>query len=349
MSKYFSEKFSGIAPYVPGEQPKNKLIKLNTNESPFPPSPLAMRLARQAVGNLQLYSDPNNTSLKAAAAEVWGIEPNQILFTNGSDEGLNFAVAAYCDSKTKAVFADVTYGFYPVFCNYNRVPYVEIPLKEDFTIDVDAFCKEEGTVLLANPNAQTGVYLPLAEVEKIVASNPNRVVVIDEAYIDFAEESAVKLLPKYENLLVVGTFSKSRSLAGARLGYVIGAPALLADINALIFCTNPFNVNPMTEAAGVGALLDTTYFQGNCEKIKENRAYLTRELERLGFTTLPSAANFVLTRHPEIEGAKLYAQLKEKGILVRHFAMPRISAYIRITIGSKEELTTLVEELEKLL
>lgn len=349
MSKYLSKKYAGLTPYVPGEQPKEKLIKLNTNESPFPPSPLAQRLARQAAGDLRLYSDPECTALKEAAAEYFGVQKENLIFSNGSDEILQFAFAAFCDASTPAKFADVTYGFYPVFAESLGIAYEEIPLKNDFTIDPADYYDAKATIFIANPNAQTGILLPVNEIEKIVARNPENVVVIDEAYVDFGGESAVPLTKKYENLLVVGTFSKSRSLAGARLGYAIGDKSLIADLNMLKYSFNPFNVNAMTAAAGVGALLDDEYFKKNCRTIIDNRAYLTDELKMLGFEVLPSSANFLLCKHPEKSGVELFKGLRSKGVLVRRFDINRINEYLRITIGSYDELKTLVEALRELL
>ena len=349
MSGFISDKFDGLTPYVPGEQPRVKLIKLNTNESPFPPSPFAQKMAREAAGDIQLYSDTDTKKLRAIAADKFGIGEENIVFSNGSDEILDFAIKAYCDEKTPAVFPDVTYGFYPVFCESNGVPYREIPLKEDMTIAPEAYFDARSTVVIANPNAQTGVALPLADVERIVKENPRNVVIIDEAYVDFGGESAIGLTKKYENLLVVGTFSKSRSLAGARLGFAIGNAELIKDLNKLRYSFNPYNVNKMTEAAGIGALIDETYFKKNCKAIMENRDYLTEELKALGFDVLPSSANFVLCSHKERAGAELHAALREKGILVRRFDMPRIKDHLRITIGSKEELSTLVAALKEIL
>lgn len=351
MSRFFSSKYSALTPYTPGEQPQErKYIKLNTNESPFPPSPYAQRLARQAAGDLQLYSDPECRALVRTAAQMLSVAEEELLFTNGSDEVLNFAMMAFCDADHPAVFPDVTYGFYPVIAELNAVPVERIPLREDFTIHVEDYIGLSGrTIFLANPNAPTGIALSLAEVERIVSGSPNSVVVVDEAYVDFGAESALGLIRKYDNLLVAQTFSKSRSLAGGRLGFGAGCPALIADLNAIKYSTNPYNVNRMTMAAGIGALADADYFKANCAAIKKNRDYTAKELRRLGFEVLDSKANFLFARHSKVGGQALYLALKERGILVRHFETERLRDYNRITIGSTEQMHTLISMLEAIL
>ena len=350
MSKFFSEKYSSLTPYVPGEQPKErKYVKLNTNESPFPPSPIAQRLAREAAGDLQLYSDPECRDLVKVASEKLGVEKDEILFTNGSDEILNFAFMAFCDEKHPAVFPNITYGFYPVFARLNGVPYREIPLTDDFSVNVEDYLGVGGTVFIANPNAPTGIALPLSDIERIVASNPDNVVVVDEAYVDFGAESAVSLTKKYDNLLVCQTFSKSRSLAGARLGFGVACAELIADLNTVKYSTNPYNINRMTAAAGIGALADEKYFKGNCEKIIATREKTAEKLKALGFELTDSKANFLFARHPKVGGKEVYLALREKGILVRHFDKPGISDYNRITVGSDEEMEALTEALTEIL
>ena len=349
MSRFFSDKFACLAPYTPGEQPKTrKFIKLNTNESPFPPSKAAIEAASEAAKSLELYSDPECRALTEKMAETLGVSFDEVLMTNGSDEILNFAFMAFCDATHPAVFPDITYGFYPVFANLSGIPYEEIPLKEDFSIDVDAFCGIGKTIFIANPNAPTGLLLPLSDIEKIVASNPDNVVVIDEAYIDFGGESAVPLTKKYDNLLVTQTFSKSRSMAGARLGFGVGNAKLIADLNTIKYSTNPYNVNAMTMAAGLGTLSDAEYTARNCRTIAENREYTAKALKKLGFTLTDSRANFLFAKHPHLSGEALYAALREKGILVRHFKKDRISDYCRITVGSREEMETLVKTIAEI-
>ncbi len=350
MSRFFSKKYDKLVPYVPGEQPQDKkYIKLNTNESPFPPSPIAQRLAREAAGDLRLYCDPDAKGLLEAASNYYGVSKDKLVFSNGSDDLINFAVMAFCDDEHPATFPDVTYGFYSVACTLNNVPFVTKPLKDDFSIDVNDYVGCGMTVLLSNPNAQVGLALPLSDVEKIIASNPDNVVVVDEAYVDFGAESAYRLVDKYDNLLVLHTLSKSRSLAGGRLGVGIGSKGLIADINTLRYSTNPYNVNRMTQAAGIGAFNDVEYFEKNRKTIMETRAFTKAELEKLGFTVTDSKSNFVLAGSSDIAGRELYLKLKDRGILIRHLDMPRIENYNRITIGSLDEMKALIAEIKDIL
>lgn len=346
MSRYFSKKFESLVPYTPGEQPKErKYIKLNTNESPFPPSEKAMEKTAEAVKHLQLYCDPECSKLTRKASEVFSVGTDEILFTNGSDEILNFAFAAFCDEAHPAVFPDITYGFYPVFAEINRVPYETVPLKDDFRIAVEDYVGINKTIFIANPNAPTGIALSLDEIERIVSSNPDSVVVIDEAYVDFGGESAVGLIHKYNNLLVTQTFSKSRSLAGGRLGFGIACKELIADLNTMKYSTNPYNINSLTQAVGTGILEDEEYTKENCKTIMENRVYLTKKLEEMGFFVLPSKANFIFAKHDKIEGKTLYENLKRKGVLIRHFDSERIKDYNRITVGTRKQMDILIEKI----
>ncbi len=350
MSRFFSDKFSSLTPYTPGEQPKDRrFVKLNTNESPFAPSQKAREYAATAAKSLQLYCDIDCTKLCEKLARMYGIKKENVLFTNGSDEALNFAFAAFCDDGCPAVFPDITYGFYPVFAQLNHVPYEEIPLNEDFSVNVDDYIGVNKTIFIANPNAPTGIALSLSDIERILDGNPDTIVVVDEAYVDFGAESAVGLIDRYDNLLVTQTFSKSRSLAGGRLGMAIGCADIIRDLNTVKFSTNPYNVNSMTQAAGLGALEDQAYFEKNCATIMENRAYLTRELEKPGFVTTDSSTNFVFVKHPEIEGEKLYRELKERGVLIRHFTLPRIKDYNRITVGTKEQIDVLLNNIKAII
>ena len=350
MSQFFSEKYSGLTPYVPGEQPQDmQYVKLNTNESPFPPSPIAQRLARQAAGDLQLYSDPDVKQLAAAVAEYYDVKTSEIMFSNGSDDILNFAFMAFCDDRHPAAFADITYGFYSVFAEQNRVPYSVIPLNEDFTLDYKQYCSIDKTIFIANPNAPTGIALSRDQLETIIASNPNSVIVIDEAYVDFGAESCVPLIHKYNNLLVVQTFSKSRSLAGGRLGMAFACEELIQDLNTLRYSTNPYNVNRMTMAAGIGAITDKQYFDSCRTTVMQNRKYTTEMLEKMGFEVLPSSSNFVFAKHPSISGLDLYKQLKASGVLVRHFETDRLKDFNRITIGNKEQMDIFLSTVKTIL
>jgi histidinol-phosphate aminotransferase len=350
MSKFLSSKYSSLMPYTPGEQPKErKYNKLNTNESPFPPSPKAIEAAAEAARSLQLYSDPEAKKLCEKLSEVLDVGTDCVLPTNGSDEILNFAFMAFCDEEHPAIFADITYGFYSVFAELNRVPYVIKPLNDDFTINIDDYCGNCGTVFIANPNAPTGILLTLDEIEKIVKSNPDQIVVIDEAYIDFGGESAVQLTKKYDNLLVTQTFSKSRSMAGARLGFGVACPSLIADLNTIKYSTNPYNVNSMTMAAGIGVLCDEEYTRANCKTVMENRAWTVTELKKLGFEMTDSMANFIFAKCDKIDGGELYMKLRERGILVRHFTKEKIAQYNRITVGSREQMEELVSAISDIL
>ena len=347
MSRFFTDKLAALTPYTPGEQPRDmQYVKLNTNESPFPPSPKVAEAVAAECGKLQLYSDPESTALRAKLAEIYGVEPSQVIVSNGSDEVLNFAFMAYGD---QVAFPDISYGFYPVFAQLNNIPYTQIPLKEDFSIDPKDYMGIGKTVVIANPNAPTGLCLPLADIEAIVKSNPDNVVVIDEAYVDFGGESAVSLVDRYDNLLVIQTFSKSRSMAGARLGFAIGSRQLIADLNTIRYSTNPYNVNRMTEFAGVAALEDNDYYMANAKTIMENRTWTKNQLEQLGFTVLDSKANFLFAASPEIAGEELYKKLKARGVLVRHFTKERISAFNRITIGTMEQMEILIRNIKEIL
>ena len=350
MSRFFSERYKDVVPYVPGEQPKDmQYIKLNTNESPFPPSSKAQAMAAEAAANLQLYSDPQCKVLNEKAAEMFGISTDEVLFGNGSDELLYFAFMAFCDETHPVAFPDITYGFYSVYAQFLGIDAQQIPLKDDFSIEVKDYIGLNKTIFIANPNAPTGLALPLSDIEAIVKSNPNNVVVIDEAYVDFGWESAIPLTRKYDNLLVIQTLSKSRSMAGGRLGFAVGSKALIRDLNTLKFSTNPFNVNRMSMAAGLGALEDAQYFHDNCQKIIENRQWTTDQLRDLGFTVIDSMTNFVLAKHPALDGKEFYLKLKDNGILVRHFDTPRLRDYNRITIGSAQEMQTFIETTKRIL
>jgi len=350
MSRYFTEKFAALVPYTPGEQPRDmQYVKLNTNESPFPPSPGVAAAVAAESSRLQLYSDPESTALRQHLAQIYGVRPEQVLASNGSDEVLNFAFMAFADEKTPLAFPDISYGFYPVFAQLNHIPYTQIPLKEDFTIDPADYMGIGKTVVIANPNAPTGLCLSLSQIEAIVQSNPDNVVIVDEAYVDFGGESAVCLVDRYENLLVIQTFSKSRSMAGARLGFAIGNEKLIADLNTIRYSINPYNVNRMTEFAGVAALKEDDYYKQNAQTIICNRQWTTQQLQALGFTVLDSKANFVFAKSHRIDGETLYKELKQRGVLVRHFTKDRIAPFVRITIGTMEQMEVLIQNIKEIL
>ena len=348
MSRFFSRRFDRLTPYTPGEQPVDKpYVKLNTNESPFPPSDKAAAAAKAELAKLQLYPDPTSGKLRAALAARYGVTPDWVMVGNGSDEVLSFAFLAYGDAGV--AYPDITYGFYRVFADLYGLDAVELPLKEDFSIDPADYTGLGRTIFIANPNAPTGLCLTLDQIEAILAANPDNVVVVDEAYVDFGGESAVTLTHKYENLLVTGTFSKSRSMAGARLGFGIACPALIADLETLRYSTNPYNVNRVTLAAGLGQLADEQTTRKNCRAIIDNREYTTRALTAMGFSVIPSKANFVFATCPKIGGKDLYLKLKEAGILVRHFDTERLKEYNRITIGSREQMDALLGAVKTIL
>ena len=347
MSRYQSTRLSSLSPYTPGEQPRDmKYIKLNTNETPFPPAEKAQKLASEAAGRLHLYSDPTCRQLVDKLAEVYGVDADEVIVTNGSDEVLDFAFQAFCDQDTPALFPDITYGFYPVFAARNGIPYETVALCDDFTINIEQYFNVGKTIFIANPNAPTGIALSRDEIEQILIHNPDNVVVIDEAYVDFGAESCVPLIKKYDNLLVTQTFSKSRSLAGGRLGFGIGNRNLIADLHTIRYSTNPSHVNSMTAAAGYGVLCDEDYTRRNCRTIMDNRAWTVTELEKRGFVMTDSKTNFIFAKHPGLDGGALYAALKARGVLIRHFGTPRISDYNRITVGSREQMQAFLDAVD---
>ena len=350
MSKFFSSRHSALEPYTPGEQPRDmSYTKLNTNESPFPPSGAVLEAIAEEALRLNLYNDPTCAELRAEAAQLYGVKPENLLPVNGSDEILSFAFQAFGDEAHPFAFPDISYGFYPVYAALHHVPAHIIPLRDDLTIDPADYCGLHENIVIANPNAPTGTLLSPEEIEKIVRSNPDAVVVIDEAYIDFGGESCVPLITRYDNLLVTQTFSKSRSLAGARLGFGIACEALIQDLNTIKYSTNPYNVNRMTQAAGAAACRTDVYYKRNCYAIMENRAYTTEALRALGFEVLPSSANFIFARSGNISGRALYEALKARGVLVRWFDKDRIRDYTRITIGTRAQMDILLEAVRSIL
>jgi len=350
MSKFISKRFDSLKEYVPGEQPKErKFIKLNTNESPYPPSVATVKAASDAAGRVNLYSDPTLYKLRGKLSALYGLEPENVIVTNGSDEALNFAFMAYCDKDTGAAFPDISYGFYKVFGMLHGIDYLEIPLEADFSIDIKKYFGLGRTVFIANPNAPTGLALTLPEIEEILKHNKDNVVVIDEAYVDFGTDSAAVLIGKYDNLLVTQTFSKSRSLAGARVGFAMGSKALIADLDKIRNSTNPYNVNSMSLEAGSAAVDDNAYYMSNCQKVMATRKYMSDGLKALDFELTDSKANFVFAKHGKIGGKELYLKLRDKGILVRHFDAPRISEYNRITVGTDAEAEALLRACREIL
>lgn len=344
MSRFISERYASLVPYVPGEQPQDrKYIKLNTNESPYPPAPAVIEaVGREEMADLRLYSDPECKVLRSKLASLYGLKPENVYLSNGSDDILSFAFMAYGADGRDVVFPAISYGFYQVFADLYGSRARKIPLKEDFSIDYRDYCDVHSTVVIANPNAPTGLALSVREIEEIVKSNSDNVVVIDEAYVDFGAESCLPLIHQYDNLLIVRTYSKSRAMAGARLGFALACEGLIDDLNRLKFSTNPYNINRLTLIAGAAAVDSNDYFVQNCHRIEKTRDMTACSLAELGFHVVPSKANFLFAKHDRLPGETVYRQLKERGVLVRHFLDSRISDYNRITIGSEEEMEILV-------
>ena len=351
MSKFLSGRLASLEAYTPGEQPRDKkYIKLNTNESPYPPSPEVLDAVNSAeVSLLNLYPEPTCKVQKGKLAERYGVTPDMVFVSTGSDDILNFSFMAFCDKEKGMAYCDITYGFYSVFADLHGVPSKVVPLKEDFTVDVDGFIDCKMNVVIANPNAPTGIALPLSEIERVAESNTDSVVIVDEAYVDFGAESALCLIQKYDNLLIVRTFSKSRSMAGARLGFAIGHPNVIADLELIKYSTNPYDINRITQIAGAAAIDSDEYYFENAKRITETREYTAKRLTDAGFEVIPSKANFIFVRYPSVDGGGLYTALREKGILVRHFSGERIKDYLRITIGLREEMESLCEALESII
>ena len=351
MSRYMSARFDGLEAYVPGEQPQDmRYVKLNTNESPFPPSPEVRAAVNAAEAErLNRYPDPEGKVLRARLAEMYGVEPDNVFLANGSDELLFFAFLAFCDGERPVAFPSISYGFYPVYAQLLRLPYTEVPLREGFVLDPADYCGLGKNIVIANPNAPTGRAISTADIEEVVRSNPDHVVLIDEAYVDFGGESCLPLIHKYDNLLVCQTFSKFRSLAGGRLGFALAGEGLIADLEKIKYSINSYNINRLTAAAALATLDSNGYYLENSKKIQASRAYAAAELDKLGFETLPSLANFIFTRCPRMEGGALYQALKAKGVLVRHWDRPEISDWLRVTIGTREQMDIFLDKVREIL
>ncbi len=352
MSRFWSAVVHGLTPYVPGEQPKlPNLVKLNTNENPYPPSPKALAALRGEVGDsLRLYPDPASDRLREAIAAFYGVTPANVFVGNGSDEVLAHTFQALLRHDAPLLFPDITYSFYPVYCGLYGVTFEQIPLTESFEIRVDDYIKPNGGIIFPNPNAPTGRPLALSEIERLLQANPDSVVVIDEAYIDFGGESAVALVGGYPQLLVVHTLSKSRSLAGLRVGYAIGHPDLIEALNRVKDSFNSYPLDRFAQAGAAAAIEDSEYFADTCRKVIATRTRLVAELETLGFEVLPSAANFIFARHAQHDGAELTSRLRERSIIVRHFRNPaRIAPFMRITVGTDTQCDVLIMALREIL
>lgn len=352
MSKFWSDIIHKLTPYVPGEQPKqNNLVKLNTNENPYGPSPKVIAaLQAEAAETLRLYPDPNSDKLKAAIAEYFDLKSNQVFVGNGSDEVLAHAFQALLKHDRPLLFPDISYSFYLVYCGLYEIEFETVPLNASFEIDIKDYDRPNGGIIFPNPNAPTGVPLALSEIEKLLKINTESVVVIDEAYVDFGTESAVKLINIYPNLLVTQTFSKARSLAGLRVGFALGHSSLIAALVRVKDSFNSYPIDRFAEAGAVAAMQDTAYFEQTRDKVIASRVALIKGLQALNFEVLPSGANFIFAKHKTRDGAELTEKLREKNIVIRHFKKPaRISPYLRITIGTDAEIKQIIAALSAII
>ena len=350
MSKFWSPFVKDLVPYVPGEQPKlAKLVKLNTNENPYGPSPKAIAAMQAEVNdNLRLYPDPNSDRLKQAVADYYGVQTAQVFVGNGSDEVLAHAFHGLFQHGQPLLFPDISYSFYPVYCGLYGIDFVQVPLDEQFQIRVEDYARPNGGIIFPNPNAPTGCGLALEAIERLLKANPDTVVLVDEAYIDFGGETAISLVDKYPNLLVSQTLSKSRSLAGLRVGIAVGHPDLIEALERIKNSFNSYPLDRMAIAGAAAAFEDKAYFEQTCQRVIESREAVVAGLEKLGFEVLPSQANFVFARHPDKDAATLAAGLREQGVIVRHFKQQRIAQFLRITIGTSEQNQALLDALQGL-
>lgn len=351
MNKFWSEGIRNLAPYVPGEQSNAAgLIKLNTNENPYPPSPKVLAAMQQAIGaDLRLYPDPDSLELKRAIAEIYSVPLDWIFVGNGSDEVLAHAFLALLKHPQPILLPDITYSFYPVYCALYGIDSISVPVDAELRIRVEDYQKPNGGIVLANPNAPTGAALPLAAIRELLSINSGSVVLVDEAYVDFGAESALALVAEFPNLLVVQTLSKSRSLAGLRVGFAIGHPELIGALECVKGCFNSYPLDRVANFGGAAALRDREYFVHTRQQIIDSREWLQAQLQVLDFEVLPSQANFLFVRHPHRDGAGLQVALRNRNIMVRHFAKPRIDQFLRISIGTEAECWALIDALREIL
>ncbi len=349
MKEFWSARIRDAVPYVPGEQPRDrKFIKLNTNENPYPPSPKAVEAMKNAVNaDLRLYPDPECSVLREAAANCWHVKSEQVFCGNGSDEILAFCFQAFFDPDKEIVFPKITYSFYPVYSDYFGLNRREVPMNPDFSDPVDLLCGNNGGVVLANPNAPTGIAVGLDVVEKLLKANSEVVVVVDEAYVDFGAQSAVELIERYPNLVVVQTLSKSRSLAGLRVGFALAQENLINALRCVRDSINSYTVDRVAQAGAAAALLDREYFDQTRGQIMNTRVWTEEKLKELDFFTCPSCTNFIFAHHPRMDGKEIFAYLRQEGILVRRWDIPEISQWLRISIGTDEEMQALIEALRR--
>ena len=350
MSRFLSDNYKNLVPYVPGEQVNVKVIKLNTNESPFAPSPKVKEvLSEEVIDNLNRYSDPELKELTAAIAKQFDVTPDMVFCGNGSDDVLAFAIMGFCGKGGKLCCPEISYGFYPVYADIFGVELEQIPLKEDFSIDVNDYVCKGKNIVIANPNAPTGLALSYDDVEKIVSSNPDNLVIMDEAYMAFCGESCMELVKKYSNLLVTRTFSKSHSLAGLRVGFGIAQKEIIEDLNKLKFSFNPYNLNTLSIKAAAAAIADNDYYDAKIAEIVEIRGKTQKELEKLGFKCTDSKANFIFASSDKMPAAKLYEELRKRNILIRYFKKAKIDNYLRITVGSAEEMQAFTDAVAQIM
>ncbi len=351
LSKYWSNVVQKLDPYVPGEQPKDKTyIKLNTNENPYPPSPNVLSAIRQVADeNLRLYPTPTCDDLRTYIAQYHGLTKEQIFVGNGSDEVLAFSFLAFFNPHSAILFPDITYSFYPVYCALFHIDYTVVPLDEEFSIPVEKFFAKNGGIIFPNPNAPTGKVVSLQAIEEILRHNADQVVIVDEAYIDFGGESADVLLDKYDNLLIIQTFSKSRSLAGLRIGFAMGHPDLIEALDRVKNSMNSYTLDRVALAGALESFKDEEYFQDTCQKVIAIREKTILQLETIGFRIIPSKANFIFINHPLMRAEELYQKLRERGILVRYFKKPRIDNFLRVSIGTAQEMECFIKEITEIL
>lgn len=346
-SRFLSKETAAMTPYVPGEQPQDRrYIKLNTNENPYPPSPKVMEAVKNFdSGDLRLYPDPDATEFTKALAAFYGLDKSQVLACGGSDEALAFAFMAFFDRGESVAFGDITYGFYKVYADLFGLQSQIIPLGEDFTIKPDDYADVKANIFIANPNAPTGIAMSTAQIEEILQQDTDRLVVVDEAYIDFADsQSCISLTETYDNLLVIQTFSKSRALAGMRLGAAFGNAALIDGMNRIKYSFNPYNLDKISLAVGIEGINDRAYFQEITAKIKATRQRVSAELKKYGYEVLPSESNFLFVAHPKLSAEEMYTRLRNGGILVRYFNKPRIDRFIRVTMGTDDEMDEFLKQ-----
>ena len=350
MSRFLSKNYDTLVPYTPGEQVNVKVIKLNTNESPFPPSPKVKEvLSEEVIDKLNLYSDPELKELRNAIAKEFGVTADMVFCGNGSDDVLAFAIMGFCGRGGKLCCPEISYGFYPVYADIFGVDLEQIPLKDDFSIDVNDYIGKGKNIVIANPNAPTGLALSFEDVEKIIASNPDNIVIMDEAYMAFCGESCMELVNKYGNLLVTRTFSKSHSLAGLRVGFGIGSKEIIDDLNKLKYSFNPYNINTLSIKAAAAAIADNEYYDDKIAKIVATREKTMAQLREAGFTCTESKANFIFASSDKIPASDLASELRKRGILIRYFNKAKIDNYLRITVGTDEEMQTLVNAIKEII